>query len=623
MCDLGYFAPAIPLFLLLFLFHRHWIDNWQTPDLPMAADLRRTISQTSSAETYRKGASLSGQGSYRHSPVKAPVGGRDAMGLEMVRSQSQQIPVSHWHPPAGTVMGKRQSFGPTRTQQQQRQPLHLDHVDEMVNEYSPSEFAKHLDDSNINQAPFYGSGPGVASTTPIPNTTSALTLGLANLGSNGLAPLPNPHSGQPSPMAEASPAGAVEMTRSGTTDTIIGGFNNFGFDQAATHADLEPAYSIPPKWVPTSTSGLPYQESFPSSLYPDLDPTASFPFSYPSSFSTSAPSATPFRPQHVPTSMNPTTPVTPLSTPGAVDMKPSISTESDFSATAAPSRAARRTQEQIAHGARPIAPKRESQDKAHLQPDPSDPNRMIRISSADGTTKEVAAIPKASVQRPPKPKTYCRLCNDQPEGFHGDHELRRHIDRVHAQVRKVWVCVDISPDKTFLANCKACRNGKKYGANYNAAAHLRRTHFHPCQRGRGGRGKDSEKRGGKGGGNQPPMEVLKLWMRETIERADEHSVDTFGADGLEECAGSLPSDGQGSAPPPGPGDANVPMSMGLGSSYGVDPTLMRGHGHSFGHGHEYEGFPGMSASFDLDATLETPFYVDSQQIPAEMETYVM
>jgi hypothetical protein len=31
----------------------------------------------------------------------------------------------------------------------------------------------------------------------------------------------------------------------------------------------------------------------------------------------------------------------------------------------------------------------------------------------------------------------------------------------------------------------------------------------------------------------------------------------------------------------------------------------------------------MSASFDLDATLETPFYVDSQQIPAEMETYVM
>ncbi|KAF3391703.1 hypothetical protein F1880_007911 [Penicillium rolfsii] len=608
-----------------------------TPDLPVAADLRRTISQTPSAETYRKGASLSGQGSYRHSPVKAPVAGRDAMGLGMARSQSQQIPVSHWHPPVGTVMGKRQYFGPTRTQQQQQQqqPLHLAHVDEMVNEYSPSEFAKHLDDSNLNPAPFDCSDPLVASATPIPNSTSALTLGLASLGSNTLASLPNSYSGQPSPIADPSPAGAAEMTRSGTTDTIIGGFNNFGFDQAATHANLEPAYPIPPEWVPTSTSGLPYQESFPSSLYPDLDPHASFPFTYPSPFSTSAPSATPFRRQHVPTTLNPTTPVTPLSTPGAIDMKPSISTESNSSATAAASRAARRTQEQIAHGARPIAPKRESQDKAHLQPDPSDPNRMIRISSADGTTKEVAAIPKASVQRPPKPKTYCHLCNDQPEGFHGDHELRRHIDRVHAQVRKVWVCVDISPDKTFLANCKACRNGKKYGANYNAAAHLRRTHFHPCQRGRGGRGKDSEKRGGKGGGNQPPMEVLKLWMREMIERADEHSVDTLGADGLEECAGSLPSDDLGSAPPPGPEDASGPIGLGMGvgmsmnmnmsSSYGMDPTLMHGHSysHSLGHGHEYEGLPGMSASFDLDATLETPFYMDSQQNSAEMETYVM
>jgi hypothetical protein len=92
----------------------------------------------------------------------------------------------------------------------------------------------------------------------------------------------------------------------------------------------------------------------------------------------------------------------------------------------------------------------------------------------------------------------------------GLHELRR----VHSVVRKVWVCIDISPDKTFLANCKACRNGKRYGANYNAAAHLRRTHFNPRQR---ERGKDSEKCGGKDGGNYPSMEVLKHWMEQKEE----------------------------------------------------------------------------------------------------------
>jgi hypothetical protein len=68
-----------------------------------------------------------------------------------------------------------------------------------------------------------------------------------------------------------------------------------------------------------------------------------------------------------------------------------------------------------------------------------------------------------------------------------------------------------------LANCKACRNRKTYGANYNAAAHLRRAHFYPCKNKRGGRGKVSEGRGGMGGGEKPPMEELKNWMYEQIE----------------------------------------------------------------------------------------------------------
>lgn len=201
----------------------------------------------------------------------------------------------------------------------------------------------------------------------------------------------------------------------------------------------------------------------------------------------------------------------------SVEMQPSDSMDSNDLATQR-SRAARRTKEQIAQAARPIAPKVESADSSMSQ---LDSHKMLCISSADGTTKEVAAIPKASVRRPPRQKTYCSMCTDHPDGFHGEHELRRHIDRVHASVRTVWVCKDISPGKYFLANCKACRNGKRYGANYNAAAHLRRTHFNPCERGRGGRGKDSEKRGGKGGGNQPSMDVLKHWMIAAEEVTDE------------------------------------------------------------------------------------------------------
>lgn len=63
----------------------------------------------------------------------------------------------------------------------------------------------------------------------------------------------------------------------------------------------------------------------------------------------------------------------------------------------------------------------------------------------------------------------------------------------------------------------ACRAGKTYGANYNAAAHLRRAHFNPPKYKRGGRGKKSEGRGGMGGGNKPSMDELKNWMFEEWE----------------------------------------------------------------------------------------------------------
>ncbi|KAK7188783.1 hypothetical protein DPSP01_005682 [Paraphaeosphaeria sporulosa] len=112
----------------------------------------------------------------------------------------------------------------------------------------------------------------------------------------------------------------------------------------------------------------------------------------------------------------------------------------------------------------------------------------------------------------------CTKCNEYPEGFRSEHELRRHTNRVHRKTRKVWITIDTSPDKNFLANCKACQTGKRYNECYNAASHLRRMHFHPHKRGERKMSAAEARRGGKPGDLDPPMDVLKAnWLREVEE----------------------------------------------------------------------------------------------------------
>lgn len=119
-------------------------------------------------------------------------------------------------------------------------------------------------------------------------------------------------------------------------------------------------------------------------------------------------------------------------------------------------------------------------------------------------------------------KVMCSHCDKQPEGFRGEHELRRHVERAHNSVIKAYKCVDISENQTFLANCKACTSGKVYYADYNAAAHLRRAHFNSKWKGAAGHSNVEKQRGGE----QPAvgMDILKDWMQELEVRRENTSV---------------------------------------------------------------------------------------------------
>ncbi|XP_014558443.1 hypothetical protein COCVIDRAFT_94539 [Bipolaris victoriae FI3] len=191
----------------------------------------------------------------------------------------------------------------------------------------------------------------------------------------------------------------------------------------------------------------------------------------------------------------------------------SLGNSSEVSASSSTnSRQSQREREIIAQAAsRKIAPK--AIDNLDETESASSNAQMTRIRSEDGSSKTVGVIAKTPYVRPQHPKIKCNFCNERPDGFRGTHELDRHIARAHASRRKGYICVDSSADQKFLANCKHCRNKKVYGAYYNAAAHLRRAHFHPRKRGR--KGRSDEKRGGIGGGDHPPMEYLKQnWIKE-------------------------------------------------------------------------------------------------------------
>lgn len=201
------------------------------------------------------------------------------------------------------------------------------------------------------------------------------------------------------------------------------------------------------------------------------------------------------------------------------DMLRSTSEQSTTSISSADVKATERRRKHIENGRKPIASKTfpDGPTSGSCKSD------VKVIKAQEPGTQRKEAISKAPYVRPQHPKLFCEICEENPTGFRGEHELRRHYDRAHAQVRRVWICID--PDNVTtegwrptrpLGICKQCKQEKQYNVYYNAAAHLRRAHFCPRKRGRKARGEERESRAGKAGGDWPPIEWLKNngWLKE-------------------------------------------------------------------------------------------------------------
>ncbi|TVY35736.1 Transcriptional regulator [Lachnellula subtilissima] len=135
----------------------------------------------------------------------------------------------------------------------------------------------------------------------------------------------------------------------------------------------------------------------------------------------------------------------------------------------------------------------------------------------EGSSMANTVSNKPIYQKPKHDRVYCKSCEDYPDGFRGEHELRRHEDREHKSTIKKWICVQPTDPgnhplpEMSLSDCKSCLQPKSYGAYYNAAAHLRRAHFKPKKR-------------GNEGGDWPPMSELKHWLKEIEEPVEKKPV---------------------------------------------------------------------------------------------------
>ncbi|KXT14357.1 hypothetical protein AC579_2760 [Pseudocercospora musae] len=227
------------------------------------------------------------------------------------------------------------------------------------------------------------------------------------------------------------------------------------------------------------------------------------------------------------------------------DMVRSTSQQSISSTSSTGLKASERRRKHIENGRQSIAPKSLPDGPKATRVTTADDQDSKPVKRQESTSNRKEAIAKAPYVRPQHPKLYCNMCNDFPSGFRGEHELRRHWDRAHAECRKVWICKEPSVKTEWwpakpLSICKQCKQMKQYNVYYNAAAHLRRAHFCPRKRGRKARGEERESRAGKAGGDWPPIDWLKAngWLQEIEVSSEQAFGSVLAASYPEESADS-------------------------------------------------------------------------------------
>ena len=129
-------------------------------------------------------------------------------------------------------------------------------------------------------------------------------------------------------------------------------------------------------------------------------------------------------------------------------------------------------------------------------PDPSynedlQPRTQDTVRTQMGAEAEEVINERQIKKRRPRPRAFCPYCTKNEGGLRDEYALEKHILRIHTATRKVWICEDISMDKSFLARCENCSASKRYSSRHNAGKHLRDVHFNP----------------------ETPAETLQRWMR--------------------------------------------------------------------------------------------------------------